>query len=113
MLRSPAKNPLYRAAVAGLALMFLAGCTHVAGRVFWMRSNTPVPTAELSIGPPESVMTIHRYKVHPDGDFSFWINPLDTDNLWVWSGLGDPTLEARHVNPRQVNDHMRIGLSAQ
>ncbi len=93
-----------------ISVMGLAGCTHVAGMVEWSGTKTPVPDARFSVGPPESQLSGDRFSGQADGTFSFYLNPLDTDDLWVWSGHGQASLGAMHLNPQQVNDHMVIQL---
>jgi hypothetical protein len=101
------------ALVIGLCLPLLtAGCTHLAGQVLWAQGDTPVPTAEFTVGPPGSPLSTNHHHVNADGRFNFWISPLDTSDLWVWSGLGDPTLNAMHIDARTVGDHMRVILPA-
>ncbi len=93
-----------------ISALGIAGCTHVAGMVEWSGTKTPVPDAQFSVGPPESQLSGDRFSGHADGTFSFYLNPLDTDDLWVWSGRGRASLGAMHLSPRQVNDHMVIQL---
>ena len=90
-----------------------AGCTHIAGRVVWAQSDLPVSTAALSVGPPASAMSTDQHQVTPDGRFDFWINPLDVDDVWIWSGLGDPALNSMHIDSRHIGDHMLVKLPAQ
>lgn len=93
-----------------LSAFELAGCTHVAGMVEWSGTKVPVPDARFSVGPPESQLSGDRFTGHPDGTFSFYVNPLDTEDLWVWSGQGHASLEALHINAHSVSDHMVIQL---
>lgn len=97
-------------ALLALSALGISGCTHVAGMVEWSGTKTPVPDAQFSVGPPESQLSGDRFTGHPDGTFSFYLNPLDTDDLWVWSGQGHASLGAMHLSPREVNDHMVIEL---
>ena len=93
-----------------LAMAGLAGCTHVAGMVEWSGTKTPVPDARFSVGPPDSQLSTNHFIGSTDGTFSFYIDPLDTDDLWVWSGQGQAAVQAMHLSARQINDHMVIEL---
>lgn len=106
------KFALIRGLLAAFAILSLglAGCTHVAGMVEWSGTKTPVPDAQFSVGPPESQLSGDRFVGHADGTFSFYLNPLDTDDLWVWSGQGQAALGAMHLSPSRVNDHMVLQL---
>ncbi len=97
-------------AVLAFAALGISGCTHVAGMVEWSGTKTPVPYAKFSVGPPESQLSGDRFTGHADGTFSFYLNPLDTEDVWVWSGQGQAAIGAMHLSPRQVNDHMVIQL---
>ncbi|HTV47342.1 MAG TPA: hypothetical protein VMG59_02755 [Phycisphaerae bacterium] len=93
------------------AAVMIGGCTHIAGTVEWENTNQPVTGAQVSVGEPggDFVSTTHSTDAH--GKFSFDINPLDVDDVWVWSGQGNPALNAVHVDPDQVNDHMTVQIS--
>ncbi|MGC8552375.1 MAG: hypothetical protein ACP5O7_05855 [Phycisphaerae bacterium] len=91
-------------------LPVLGGCTHIAGQVLMAGTHTPVAGAEVSVGRPGG-MDVHKSTTTDAmGHFSMDINPLDTDDLFVWSGHGDPNLYAQQVNPQSVSDHMKVYL---
>ncbi len=88
----------------------LPSCTHVAGIATWAGTTQPAMGAELSVGVPGSTFTHNYYPVNAKGHFNFWISPLDTDNVWIWSGQGDPSLDSIQLDPSQITDHMAIEL---
>lgn len=91
-------------------LPVLGGCTHIAGRVLLAGTHTPVAGAEVSVGRPGG-MDVHKSTTtDATGHFSMQINPLDSDDLFVWSGHGDPNIYAQQINPQSVSDHMKVYL---
>lgn len=83
-------------------------CTHVAGTATWAGTTLPAAGAKLSVGTPSSTFTLNYYPVNAQGRFSFWISPLDTDNIWIWSGQGDPSVDSVQIDPTLISDHMTI-----
>ena len=98
-------------ALAFLALCgMLPCCIHVAGVATWQGTSFPAAGAELSVGPPGSTFTRHYYPVNTRGHFSFWVSSLDTDNIWVWSGQGNPDFDSVQLDPSQISSHMAIAV---
>jgi hypothetical protein len=92
------------------AIAALAGCTHLAGIVVSENTGRPVPHAQFSVGQPGEVAATSRHYSHLDGKFDFYVDSLDKYNLWVWSGRGDPAVDAVHINPSDISTRMRILL---
>ena len=88
----------------------LAGCTHLAGVVVSEDTGRPVPHAEFSVGQPGGGAATSRHYSRSDGKFDFYVDSLDKDNLWVWSGRTDPSVDAVHINPSGISTRMRILL---
>lgn len=104
----------YLIAVLGLCITgIVTGCTHIAGTVVWEDTNQPAAGALISVGNPGGDFTSDSHTTDVHGAFSFNIDPLDTDDIWVWSGHGDPDENAIHIDPGQVNDHMLIEIPSQ
>ncbi len=96
-----------------LALLFLGGCTQVAGVVVYQGSHIPAKGAIVSVGEPQSGFNYQPHRVDGSGHFSFSIDPLDNSDIWVIPPHGDPTLDAIHLQPSQVNSHMYVVLPNQ
>ncbi|NNM87673.1 MAG: hypothetical protein HKL95_04050 [Phycisphaerae bacterium] len=92
------------------AMAALSGCTHLAGIVVSGETGRSVPHAEFSVGQPGEVAATSRHYSRASGKFDFYIDSLDQDNLWVWSGRGDPSVDAVHINPSEISTRMRILL---
>jgi hypothetical protein len=88
----------------------LGGCTHLAGIVVSEDTGHPVAHAEFSVGQPGEVGATSRHYSRADGKFDFYVDSLDKDNLWVWSGRTDPSVDAVHINPSDISTRMRILL---
>ena len=99
-------------AISGIVLIgFISGCTHMAGTVEWQDTNKPVAGAIISIGQPGGDFVFGSHTTDAHGAFSFDIISLDTDDVWVWSGQGDPVENSVHVDPDIISDHMVIQIS--
>src|SRR5271170_4997958 len=94
-----------------LAAGFIGGCAHLAGTVEWENTNQPVAGALISVGEPGGDFVSSTHSTDAHGKFSFNINSLDVDDVWVWSGHGNPAINAVHVDPAEVNDHMAVQIS--
>ena len=90
-----------------------AGCTHIAGVVVYQGSHIPAKGAIVSIGEPATGFSYQPHPVDKTGHFSFYADPLDTSNIWVTPPHGDPSLDAIHLQPSQVNSHMYVVLPSQ
>ena len=112
----PSFHLRFRCAAAPLlavALLFLGGCTQVAGVVVYQDSHVPAKGAIVSVGEPQSGFSYQPHRVDGAGHFSFYIDPLDNSDIWVIPPHGDPTLDAIHLQPSQVNSHMYVVLPNQ
>ncbi len=95
-----------------LAFAFLtaSGCTHLKGVVLEDRTNMPVASAVFTVGLPGGVGVFDRYPVDSDGQFDFYISPTDESHVYLWDGKGDPVLDVRRIDSREMSDHMKIYL---
>jgi len=87
-----------------------AGCTHLKGVVLEDRTELPVKTAVFTVGLPGGVGVFEKHAVDDEGRFDFYISPTDESHLYLSDGKGDPVLDLRRVDSREMSDHMKIIL---
>jgi hypothetical protein len=101
------------ASLVTVGILAMAGCTQVAGVVVYQGSHVPAKGAIVSVGEPQSGFNYEPHTVNSAGHFSFYIDPLDESNIWVTPPHGDPSLDAIHLQPSQINSHMYVVLPNQ
>ncbi|HVX84384.1 MAG TPA: hypothetical protein VH253_06175 [Phycisphaerae bacterium] len=105
-----AARPITRRAsiCAIFAALACAACQHIKGVVLDAREH-PLPSAVLSVGRPDAIAVYATHHVDAFGRFDFQLSSLDDTNLYVYD-QHDPTSTLRHLDPGELNDHMRIIL---
>jgi hypothetical protein len=101
------------AALVAASLLTLGGCAQVAGVVVYQGSHVPAKGAIVSVGEPVSGFNYQPHRVDNTGHFRFYIDPLDSADIWVIPPYGKPSLDAIHLQPNQVNSHMYVVLPNQ
>lgn len=95
--------------LAALLLPMLPACSHIKGVVVDER-NRPVASAILSIGRPGSIGVFEPHKVDARGRFDFQVSPLDSTNVFLYDGAGDPQATLRQIDQNDLSDHMQLLL---
>ncbi len=97
--------------IVGLVCMvWMGGCTHVAGVVTKM-DGYPLSTAVFSIGRPTDIANYGTHRVDGSGRFDFYISPTDETNLFLYDGAGAPGETIRQIERSQIGGNMRIRMT--
>lgn len=88
----------------------LGGCTHLKGVVVEEQSGKPMRTAVLSVGRPGGLAVYATHRVDENGAFDFTLAPMDTTNIFLYDGAGDPETTMRHVEASEFSQNMKLRL---